>query len=182
MSDKKKKESAKATIVSGAMEEFRLMSDQGTELKDDIRLSGFETALQALNELAAAEEGPGFNYELAPLIPGVGAGREYVPQAFLKWVQKSKDKEGDFYNVSKAFRRMQAYVAFLEGNKEYLNDLTLASGMATYNLLKTQVMKADGKNGQVVRERDIYIYIYIYIYIHIRLDFVFIFVSFNSFI
>lgn len=161
VSDKDKKSSnaakaeAKNTIVSASMKEFKLLANQGTDEKGDVRVIGFQESLNRLNEMIAkmTESEPSYNFSWAPVIPGVGPAANYVPHAFLYWVHKSADKKLNSYNVSRAFRRLQKYTVFMEENKHHLAGITVESTREFFR--ESNCYNFVGNQGHVVMIMDL---------------------------
>ena len=116
-SQKESEQEMKQSMVN----EAKAMNNmEGKDKKDDLRVWTYPTALAALLKMIPTEgdEVEKFQYSSLHLECDdvnhvcVGKTRNDIHRAFLLWSQKQDDRANDSFNVSKAFRRLEAFASY----------------------------------------------------------------------
>lgn len=115
-----KVDGGKKSVWQMTLETFG-MADGGKQAKDDVLVESSEEALTSLQSMVATvkDDHPKWQFTLTPL-DEFEATIDDVLKAFIKWAQKDDDKDNKSINVSKAFRRLDAYVQWMEDHRTEL--------------------------------------------------------------
>lgn len=132
---------------------------EGKDEKGDIRVQTMKKAMESLVSLIPEDGGKDGKFKYASMHlgsdigPCVGKTRDDVHRAFLLWSQKEKDRENDSFNVTKAFRRLEAFADYqLRMYEPYFNtpvDITSKAIIKASQFLNIKTL-ADTCDGAVV--------------------------------
>mmetsp|Transcript_20937 Transcript_20937/g.23910 ORF Transcript_20937/g.23910 Transcript_20937/m.23910 type:complete len:346 (-) Transcript_20937:107-1144(-) len=116
-----KVDGGKKSVWSMSVETFGMVD--GSETKNDILTPKFDQAMMAIQTMVkVAKKGKEEMWKL-DVVPmdQFNATMDDVLRSFIMWSRKEGDGNGNF-NVSKAFRRLESYVSWVESHRDDLKE------------------------------------------------------------